>query len=73
MHLDERDTCLASVEDGSLQARRSGFRERVTMFGRLALILSVLAIGLSLGGCTRCGPFWDDWMSSPKSCKSDHL
>ncbi|MGA2289349.1 peptidylprolyl isomerase [Bradyrhizobium sp.] len=43
------------------------------MFGRLALILSVVAMGLALNGCTRCGPFWEDWMQSPKSCKSDHL
>jgi hypothetical protein len=43
------------------------------MFGRLALILSVLAMGFALNGCTKCGPIWDDWMPSPKSCKSDHL
>jgi hypothetical protein len=42
------------------------------MFGRLALIFSIVAIGLVLDGCTKCGPIWDDWMS-PKSCKSDHL
>ena len=35
--------------------------------------IGVIAIGLALGGCTRCGPIWDDWMQSPKSCKSDHL
>jgi hypothetical protein len=73
MHLAESDTCVASVENVSLQALRNGFLERVSMFGRLALILSLLAIGLALNGCTRCGPFWDDWMASPKSCKSDHL
>jgi hypothetical protein len=22
-------------------------------------------------GCTKCGPIWDDWTQSPKSCKSD--
>jgi hypothetical protein len=42
------------------------------MFRRLALILSVVGIGLVLDGCTKCGPIWDDWMA-PKSCKSDHF
>jgi hypothetical protein len=46
-------------------------REWWTMFRRLALILSVIALGLLLDGCTKCGPIWDDWL--PKSCKSDHL
>ena len=44
-----------------------------TMFRRLVLILSVVAVGLALNGCTKCGPIWDDWMQSPKSCKSDHF
>jgi hypothetical protein len=43
------------------------------MFRRLALIFSVVALGLLLNGCTKCGPIWDDWMQSPKSCKSDHF
>jgi hypothetical protein len=44
------------------------------MFKRLALILSVVAMGLALNGCTKCGPIWDDWMQhAPKSCKSDGL
>ena len=42
-----------------------------TMFRRLALIFSVVAVGLLLNGCTKCGPIWDDWL--PKSCKSDHF
>ena len=42
-----------------------------SMFQRLALVLSVIALGLLLDGCTKCGPIWDDWL--PKSCKSDHL
>ncbi len=41
------------------------------MFRRLALICSVVAVGLLLNGCTKCGPIWDDWL--PKSCKSDHF
>jgi hypothetical protein len=43
------------------------------MFRRLALVFSVVAMGLALNGCTKCGPIWDDWMQSPKSCKSDHF
>ncbi|MVT65742.1 peptidylprolyl isomerase [Bradyrhizobium pachyrhizi] len=43
------------------------------MFRRLVLLGGVVAIGLAFSGCTRCGPIWDDWMQSPKSCKSDHL
>ncbi|WP_050402045.1 hypothetical protein [Bradyrhizobium embrapense] len=43
------------------------------MFRGLVLLGGVIAIGLALGSCTRCGPIWDDWMQSPKSCKSDNL
>jgi hypothetical protein len=43
------------------------------MFRRWVLVLSVFAMGLVLNGCTKCGPIWDDWMQSPKSCKSDHF
>jgi hypothetical protein len=43
------------------------------MVRRLVMLGSVIAIALALSGCTKCGPIWDDWMQSPKSCKSDHL
>jgi hypothetical protein len=43
------------------------------MLRRLVMLFSVIAMGLLLNGCTKCGPIWDDWMQSPKSCKSDHL
>jgi hypothetical protein len=33
----------------------------------------MIALGLALSGCTKCGPIWDDWLPSPKSCKSDHF
>jgi hypothetical protein len=42
------------------------------MLRRLVLMTSAILIGLALGGCTKCGPIWDDWTQSPKSCKSDH-
>ena len=54
-----------------LQGYNSARWEWWIMFRRLALILSVIALGLLLNGCTKCGPIWDDWL--PKSCKSDHL
>jgi len=46
---------------------------RPVMLRRVVLIAGVIAIGLALNGCTKCGPIWDDWMQSPKSCKSDRL
>ena len=41
------------------------------MLRRAVLILGVISMGLALDGCTKCGPIWDDWTPSPKSCKSD--
>jgi hypothetical protein len=43
------------------------------MLKRSAMILSVLALASMLNGCTKCGPIWDDWFPSQKSCKSDHF
>ncbi|MBB5049450.1 hypothetical protein HNR60_004228 [Rhodopseudomonas rhenobacensis] len=43
------------------------------MVKRSMIGLGLLAITLVLSGCTKCGPIWDDWLQSPKSCKSDHL
>jgi hypothetical protein len=34
---------------------------------RLAAILCLALLGLSLGGCTKCGFIWDE----AKSCRSD--
>jgi hypothetical protein len=48
-------------------------RARQSMCRRLAIVFSVVAMGLVLNGCTKCGPIWEDWMQSPKSCKSDHF
>ncbi len=46
---------------------------RVVMFRRSILIVSLVAVGFALSGCTKCGPIWDDWIQSPKSCKSDQF
>lgn len=35
---------------------------------RLAVILCLVVLGLSLGGCTKCGWLWDDL---GKSCRAD--
>jgi hypothetical protein len=43
------------------------------MLRRLVMLFSLIAMGLALNGCTKCGPIWDDWIQSPKSCKSDRL
>jgi hypothetical protein len=43
------------------------------MFKRSVIVFGVVAIAIALGGCTKCGPIWDDWLQSPKSCKSDRL
>jgi len=46
---------------------------RVVMFRRSVMIVGVVAVGLALSGCTKCGPIWDDWIRSPNSCKSDQF
>jgi len=45
----------------------------LVMMRRLAMILGVMALAAMLNGCTKCGPIWDEWFPSQKSCKSDHL
>jgi hypothetical protein len=54
-----------------LRAYDKGVGERWGMFRLVVQIFSVIAMGLVLNGCTKCGPIWDDW--TPKTCKSDHL
>jgi hypothetical protein len=39
----------------------------------LAVVVGLIALGLSLSGCSKCGPFWEDWMAPAKSCRSDRL
>ena len=41
------------------------------MVRRCILLFCVAATVLALGGCTKCGPIWDDWLQAPRSCKSD--
>ncbi len=39
------------------------------MFKRLTILACILTFGLALGGCSKCGFWWDDW--GRKTCKSD--
>ena len=39
---------------------------------RLTLVASIVALGLMVSGCSKCGFWWDEWSNSqPKSCKGD--
>jgi hypothetical protein len=35
---------------------------------RLTILTGILALGLMLGGCSKCGFWWDE---APQSCKGD--
>lgn len=41
------------------------------MLKRLTILGCLLAFGLSLGGCSKCGFWWDEGRETPKSCKGD--
>ena len=41
------------------------------MLKRLTILSGVFALTLVLGGCTKCGWIWDEWRSSPQSCRTD--
>jgi hypothetical protein len=43
------------------------------MLRRWVIISGLVTLGFALSGCTKCGPFWEDWMQPQKSCRSDHL
>jgi hypothetical protein len=38
------------------------------MQNRIAALVCIVLLGISLGGCTKCGWIWNDW---PKSCHAD--
>lgn len=40
------------------------------MLKRLTIVSSVIALAVTLGGCTKCGWFWNDWQT-PASCRDD--
>jgi hypothetical protein len=43
------------------------------MFKRLTILACVVAFGLSVGGCSKCGFWLDEWLNRPQpgSCKGD--
>jgi hypothetical protein len=43
------------------------------MLRHWAIMIGLAGISLMLNGCTKCGPIWEDWLRSQKSCRSDHL
>ena len=53
---------------GKKVRRRARSARLALMKKRLATILCLAALGLSLGGCTKCGWIWND---SPRSCRAD--
>ena len=67
------NSCPRGLKRPGLRQYDGGMGNGSAIFRRLALILGVIALGLALDGCTKCGPIWDDWMHSPKSCKSDNF
>ena len=45
---------------------------RFRVFKRLIIVASVVAFGLMVGGCSKCGFWLDEWTNKPaKSCKND--
>jgi hypothetical protein len=41
---------------------------------RLAIVVCVVAFGVMVGGCSKCGFWLDEWMNrqqQPGSCKGD--
>jgi len=42
----------------------------VGMRKRVATLVSIVVLGLLLGGCTSCGWIWNDWQA-PHSCRAD--
>jgi hypothetical protein len=51
--------------------RESAAGYEVRVLKRLTVLAALLTLGLTLGGCSKCGFWWDDGKSSPRSCKSD--
>ena len=37
------------------------------MLKRATIVAGVIAMGLAMGSCTKCGWIWQDWMK-PASC-----
>ncbi len=55
-------------EKGGMLAVSARLSYAVAMSKRIAAIVCLVLLGLSLGGCTKCGWLWDQ---PPRSCRSD--
>ncbi len=46
--------------------------KRFCVFKRLTILASIVAFGLMVGGCSKCGFWLDEWLERPaKTCKGD--
>ena len=50
---------------------KGGQRGVFYVFKRLTIVACVVCFGFTVGGCTKCGFWWDDWVKRPASCKGD--
>jgi hypothetical protein len=50
---------------------KGGGLKRGTMLKRLTILSCLLAFGLTLSGCSKCGFWWDEWQSKPGACRGD--
>jgi hypothetical protein len=42
------------------------------VFKRLTVVATIMALGLLVSGCSKCGFWLDEWLEQPaKSCKGD--
>ena len=45
---------------------------RFRVFKRLTIVACIVAFGLMVSGCSKCGYWLDEWLEKPaKSCKGD--
>jgi hypothetical protein len=55
-----------------LKAVSSQCSVRCRVLKRLSIVASVVALGVLVGGCSKCGFWLDEWLEQPaKSCKAD--
>jgi hypothetical protein len=67
---------LSRSRDAGFENNRPSLADRgenghIAVMKNVSVVIAIIALGLVLGGCSKCGPFWEDWRSTPKSCQSD--
>jgi len=60
---------MAALGGGRRVAARPTIGYKPRMSQRIRGFLCLVLLAASLGGCTKCGFFWDDWQ--PRACHSD--